>query len=94
LEKTLIEVKELQKQEWSPESLRNCSFIPNTDLNLVDIYGGGYRYYIKISHANGFETLYAHCYAVAVRTGENVKRGQIIGYVGNTGRSKGNHLHW
>jgi len=62
--------------------------------NGLDTYGGGYGYYVKIRHAGGYETLYAHCSAISVRSGESVKRGQIIGYVGNTGRSKGNHLHW
>jgi len=62
--------------------------------NGLDTYGGGYGYYINIRHAGDYETLYAHCSAVAARAGESVKRGQIIGYVGNTGRSKGNHLHW
>jgi len=65
-----------------------------TTANGMDIYGGGYGYYVRIRHTSGYETLYAHCSAVAVSAGESVKRGQIVGYVGNTGRSKGNHLHW
>jgi len=65
-----------------------------TIANGTDSYGGGLGYYVRIRHSGGYETLYAHCSAVAVRTGENVRKGQIIGYVGNTGRSKGAHLHW
>jgi len=63
-------------------------------VNGLDTYGGGYGYYVKLSHAEGFETLYAHCSAVAVMAGDSVRQGQIIGYVGDTGRSKGPHLHW
>ena len=54
----------------------------------------GWGYYVKISHDDGFETLYAHCSAIAVEVGDYVERGQIIGYVGSSGRSIGPHLHW
>jgi murein DD-endopeptidase MepM/ murein hydrolase activator NlpD len=47
-----------------------------------------------IQHGFGYETLYAHMSHVSVRVGEKVKRGQIIGYVGNTGTSTGPHLHY
>ena len=65
-----------------------------TIANGTDSYGGGWGYYVKIGHKGGYETLYAHCSAIAVRAGDSVKQGQIIGFVGNTGRSKGPHLHW
>lgn len=56
--------------------------------------GSGYGNYIKIRHANGLETLYAHCSALYVRVGDKVATGESIAAVGNTGRSTGNHLHF
>jgi len=66
-----------------------------TVANGIDSWGGGWGYYVRIHH-NGtiYETLYAHCSAVAVYDGQPVDPGQVIGYVGNTGNSRGNHLHW
>lgn len=56
-------------------------------------YNGGWGNYLKISHGNGAQTLYAHMSRCAV-TGGSVGKGQLIGYVGNTGRSTGSHLHF
>jgi murein DD-endopeptidase MepM/ murein hydrolase activator NlpD len=58
------------------------------------IGGSGYGKYIVIDHGYGYQTLYAHMSKVAVRKGQTVKRGDVIGYVGNTGRSAGPHLHY
>ncbi|AHH13762.1 peptidoglycan DD-metalloendopeptidase family protein [Borrelia hermsii] len=55
---------------------------------------GGYGKYIIISHNNGFQTLYAHLGSFAVKVGQRVSRGQIIGRMGSTGYSTGNHLHF
>lgn len=52
-----------------------------------------YGNYIVLDHGNGRSTLYAHCSALAVSAGQTVSRGQVIGYVGSTGYSTGNHLH-
>lgn len=49
---------------------------------------------VKIKHPNGYYTLYAHLARVDVKNGQNVKKGQVIGYMGNTGNSYGAHLHW
>ncbi len=54
----------------------------------------GYGNAIQINHGFGYETLYAHLSAIKVRTGQRVKRGDIIGLVGNTGKSTGPHLHY
>lgn len=55
---------------------------------------GGYGNLIKIAHANGVETVYGHCSARYVQAGQTVAQGQVIGAVGSTGRSTGNHLHF
>ena len=56
--------------------------------------GTGYGYSVIISHGSGYTTVYAHCLSLAVHSGQSVKQGQLIGYVGSTGRSSGNHCHF
>ena len=65
-----------------------------TIANSTDSWGGGYGYYVKIKHNDTFDTLYAHCSKICVINGQQVKKGQVIGYVGTTGRSTGPHLHF
>ena len=65
-----------------------------TVANGLDSWGGSYGYYIQIDHGGGLETLYAHCSSICVTTGQQVQAGEVIGYVGHTGRVTGNHLHW
>ena len=64
-----------------------------TVANGLDSWGGSYGYYIQIDHGGGLETLYAHCSSICVTIGQQVQAGQVIGYVGHTGRVTGNHLH-
>lgn len=57
-------------------------------------YNGGFGNLVIIYHPNGTETLYAHQSKLATSTGAQVSQGEIIGYVGSTGRSTGPHLHF
>ncbi len=55
---------------------------------------GGYGNHVKINHGYGYETLYGHMVRVKVHDGQHVKRGEIIGWVGSTGKSTGPHCHY
>jgi murein DD-endopeptidase MepM/ murein hydrolase activator NlpD len=55
---------------------------------------GSYGQYIRIRHNSTYDTAYAHMSRIATRKGRRVKQGQVIGYVGTTGRSTGPHLHY
>jgi len=54
----------------------------------------GYGNHVVIIHGYGYETLYGHMVRVKARSGENVKRGEVIGWVGSTGKSTGPHCHY
>lgn len=55
---------------------------------------GGYGNHVVIDHGYGYETLYAHLSKLDVKVGDRVNRGDLIGALGNTGRSSGPHLHY
>jgi len=57
-------------------------------------YNGSYGNFVMIDHENGYSTAFSHMKKFLVRPGEKVVRGQHIGFVGNTGRSTGPHLHY
>ena len=66
----------------------------NGVVKRADNRSSGYGKHIRIDHGFGYVSLYAHLSKYNVRRGQRVKRGDIIGYVGNTGRSVGPHLHY
>jgi murein DD-endopeptidase MepM/ murein hydrolase activator NlpD len=74
----------------------NGTAIHATADGVVDSagWGTGYGREVVLDHGNGITTLYAHMAAFAVTAGETVSRGQVIGYVGVSGRSTGAHVHY
>jgi len=66
----------------------------NGVIKRADNRSSGYGNHIRLDHGFGYVSLYAHLNKYNVRRGQSVKRGDIIGYVGNTGRSVGPHLHY
>ncbi len=55
---------------------------------------GGFGLVVEVNHGNGFKTKYAHLSKVLVRRGQRIKRNEVLGLVGNSGRSTGPHLHY
>ncbi len=66
----------------------------NGTISVAGNLGNGYGNHVVIRHGYGYETLYGHLYKIKARNGQKVKRGEIIGYVGSTGKSTGPHLHY
>lgn len=62
----------------------------------VEVAGrsGGHGNFVKLQHANGYETSYSHLSSIAVRVGQTVRQGELVGRVGTTGLSTGPHLHF
>lgn len=63
-------------------------------VRIANNLGNGYGNHVVIAHGYQYSTLYGHMYRIKVRVGQSVKRGEVIGYVGNTGKSTGPHLHY
>lgn len=61
---------------------------------ISDYMAGGYGYYVKIQHNDTFATLYGHCSVLHVTVGQQVKQGQVIAEVGQTGYATGSHVHF
>ncbi|MBX2931564.1 MAG: M23 family metallopeptidase [Chitinophagaceae bacterium] len=63
-------------------------------IKTANFNAGGYGNHVVINHGYGYETLYGHMVRIKARQGEHIKRGEVIGYVGNTGKSTGAHCHY
>ncbi len=63
-------------------------------VSVADGSGRGYGNHVVLNHGYGYQTLYGHMSRIKVRRGQSVKRGEVIGYVGNTGTSTAPHLHY
>jgi LysM repeat protein len=63
-------------------------------VSRVGGWNGGYGNYVVISHSNGTQTLYGHMSRDIVTVGQSVAKGEVIGYVGETGNATGPHLHF
>jgi murein DD-endopeptidase MepM/ murein hydrolase activator NlpD len=63
-------------------------------VSRADNAAAGYGRHIRIEHGFGYESLYAHLYKYNIKRGQKVKRGDLIGFVGSTGRSEAPHLHY
>lgn len=66
----------------------------NGRVKVSGMSSGGYGNHVVIDHGYGYETLYGHMVRVKSRAGQHVTRGEIIGYVGTTGKSTGPHCHY
>ncbi len=66
----------------------------NGTVKVAGNLGNGYGNHVIINHGYGYETLYGHMFKVKSRGGQRVRRGEIIGYVGSTGKSTGPHCHY
>ena len=67
---------------------------PADGIVVKSEWANGYGNVVYVSHGNGYSTRYGHLSSFAVQPGQHIKRGDIIGYVGSTGRSTGPHLHY
>ncbi len=66
----------------------------NGTIRTAANLGPGYGNHVIINHGYGYETLYGHMFRIKVKGGQRVKRGEIIGWVGSTGKSTGPHCHY
>lgn len=87
-----------RKKHWGMDftAPRGTPIYASGDGKIVraDASASGYGKHIRIEHGFGYISLYAHLSKYNVRKGQKVKRGDLIGYVGSTGRSEAPHLHY
>ena len=85
---------DIRAPKGTPILAAEDGFVMNTGDQDQFCRRGAYGKYIVIRHPNNLATMSAHLSQIAVGAGENVKRGHVIGYSGNTGYSRGSHLHF
>lgn len=78
----------------APTGTRILASAGGTVILARNGWNGGYGNMVTVQHANGTKTLYAHMSKITTKTGAKVGQGEVIGYVGSTGRSTGPHLHF
>jgi murein DD-endopeptidase MepM/ murein hydrolase activator NlpD len=66
----------------------------NGVVKVAGNLGNGYGNHVIVNHGYGYQTLYGHMFRIKTRPGARVKRGEVIGYVGSTGKSTGPHCHY
>ncbi len=66
----------------------------NGIVKVAGSTGNGFGNHVVINHGYGYETLYGHMYRIKARQGQRIKRGEVIGWVGSTGKSTGPHCHY
>jgi murein DD-endopeptidase MepM/ murein hydrolase activator NlpD len=77
------------------EANRGDKVVATADGTVIFVgYNGEYGRFVEVNHGNGFTTSFAHLLDYKVKKGDKVKRGQVVGLVGNSGRSTGAHLHY
>ena len=89
----MVTLYEIYRKKLVTEYFLHVSVGPCDGKVIFAGRNGGYGKVIKIRHKDGYISLYAHQSKLKMKVGTKVKRGDVIGYVGNTGRSTGPHLH-
>ena len=77
-----------------PASRNTEIYAAKSGVVVTSTYNSSYGNYVVVSHSDGTSTLYAHMNSRNATVGQTVSQGQVIGYVGTTGSSTGNHLHF
>ena len=73
---------------------RQPIFAPADGIVKRAYYIGGFGNHVKLAHSSGYTTTFSHLSKIFVRHGQKIKRGDVIGETGNTGRSTAPHLHY
>jgi Membrane proteins related to metalloendopeptidases len=92
--RTLFGVTEFHKGIDIPANYGSNIYASNGGTVVTATYHSSYGNYIVIDHGGGIATLYAHCSKLLVKVGDVVSQGDVIGLVGSTGYSTGNHCHF
>jgi len=82
-------------REWISDGERGDLVVAPANGTVIKAgWTGGYGNMVEIDHGNGLTTRYGHMSKIEASVGDTITRGQLIGYIGSTGRSTGPHLHF